>query len=114
LFGLATHANGSLVSKTAPAAPGEVISLFGSGLGPVTPGLIPGVVPTEASSLATVPTATCGGTAATVTAAVVVPGTAGVYQLNVQLPATATTGDQPVVIRTGTTDSAPVTVPIQK
>jgi uncharacterized protein (TIGR03437 family) len=114
LFPVAAHANGTLVNKTAPATPGEVISLFGTGLGAVTPALIPGVVPTDASPLATPPTVTCGGNPATVNAAVVLPGAAGVYQVNVQIPSDATSGDQPVVLRTGTANSAPVTLAVQK
>ena len=52
----------------------------------------------DASPLATLPQVTIGGAAATVAFAGVVPGTAGVYQLNVQVPSDAANGDLPLVV----------------
>jgi uncharacterized protein (TIGR03437 family) len=111
---LGTHANGSLLGKTSPAAPGETISIFGTGLGATSPALIPGQVPTTAASLATLPKVTIGGTAATVSAASVVPGSAGVYQINVQVPPDAPNGDLPVVMTIGSTNGASTLLTVQK
>jgi uncharacterized protein (TIGR03437 family) len=111
---LATHASGALLGKSSPAVPGETISLFGTGMGATSPALIPGQVPTAASPLATLPKVTIGGTAATVAAGVVVPGSAGVYQLRVQVPADAANGDLPVVVQSGTSNSAAATITVQK
>src|SRR5450759_2718449 len=58
---LGTHTNGNLVGKAAPAAPGETIVIYGSGLGPTTPALITGTVGANSNPLATLPTVTIGG-----------------------------------------------------
>jgi len=105
------RADGKLLDK---AAPGDMITIYATGCGPTTPGLIPGQVPTQASSLATAPQITIGGAPATVASATVVPGSPGVYQFNVQVPANAANGDLPVVISFGTTSSAATLLTVQK
>jgi uncharacterized protein (TIGR03437 family) len=111
---LGAHANGTLLSKTAPAAPGETIVVYGTGCGPTSPALIPGLVPTDASPLATLPTATIGASNATVLSAVVVPGSAGVYQINLQVPADAANGDLPLILKVGNGSSASTVLTVQK
>jgi uncharacterized protein (TIGR03437 family) len=111
---LGTHVNGGLLGKTSPAAPGETIVVYGTGLGPTSPALIPGQVPTVAASLATLPQVTIGGTAATVIFAGVVPGTAGVYQINVQVPSDAANGEAPLICRSPTASSASTLITVQK
>jgi uncharacterized protein (TIGR03437 family) len=111
---LGAKANGNLLSKATPAAPGETIVLYGTGLGPTTPALVPGQVPTEASPLATLPRVTIGGASATVASGSVVPGSAGVYQLVVQVPTDAANGDLPVVLQIGTASSVAATLTVQK
>ena len=111
---LATHANGTLVSKSAPAAPGEAISLFGTGLGATSPAQIPGLIPTAASPLASIPQVMIGGNPATVSTAVVLPGSVGVYQLNLQVPSDATNGDLPVQIQGTNAISSSAVLTVQK
>jgi uncharacterized protein (TIGR03437 family) len=111
---LGAHAGGVLLSKAAPAAPGETIVLYGTGLGVTNPAVTPGVIPAIASPLATLPQVTIGGAAATVAFAGVVPGTAGVYQLNVQVPPGAPNGDLPLIVQVGTTNSASTLLTVQK
>ena len=112
---LGSHAGGALLGKgSQAAAPGETITLYGTGLGATTPAQIPGVVPTTASPLATLPQVTIGGTAATVSFAGVVPGTAGVYQINVQVPSGAANGDLPVVVQADNGTAATTTLTVQK
>jgi uncharacterized protein (TIGR03437 family) len=111
---LGTHANGTLVGKAAPAAPGETIVIYGTGLGATTPALVPGVLPSDAFPLATPPQVTIGGDPATVSFAGVVAGAAGVYQINVQVPAGAANGDLPLIVVTGTASSASTLVTVQK
>jgi uncharacterized protein (TIGR03437 family) len=110
----AARADGSALSANNPAAPGETVSLFATGCGVTSPALIPGQMPTQANSLVTLPQVTIDGTAATVVSGVVVPGTGGVYQIKVQVPAGAANGDLPVVAQLGTANSAPVLITVQK
>jgi uncharacterized protein (TIGR03437 family) len=44
----------------------------------------------------------------------VVPGSAGVYQVTVQVPADAANGDLPVVLQIGTASSVAATLTVQK
>jgi uncharacterized protein (TIGR03437 family) len=85
-----------------PAAHGEYVSIFCTGLGPVTNQTANGA-PAQSSPLSrtlSAPTVTIGGVPATVEFSGLAPGSVGVNQVNVQVPATAPTGAQvPVVIR---------------
>jgi uncharacterized protein (TIGR03437 family) len=111
---LGAHSSGALLGKGSPAAPGETITLYGTGLGATTPAQIPGVVPATASPLATLPQVTIGGAPATVSFGGVVPGTAGVYQINVQVPTGAANGDLPVVVQADGGTAATTTLTVQK
>jgi len=111
---LGTHSSGTLIGKSAPATPGETIVVYGTGCGPTTPALIPGIVPNDASPVATLPTATLGTSAATVVSASVVPGSAGVYQIVLQVPSDAPNGDLPLVMKLGTGSSASTVITVQK
>jgi uncharacterized protein (TIGR03437 family) len=121
-FVSATHADGSPVGKTgllgsvttAPAVPGETITLYGTGCGPTSPALTSGQTPTQAVSLATLPQITIGGAPAPVVSASVLPGTGGIYQIKVQVPATAANGDLPVVAQLGTASSASPLITVQR
>jgi uncharacterized protein (TIGR03437 family) len=111
---MGAHANGNLVGKAAPAAPGETIVVYGTGLGAASPALIPGQVPTDSVSLATLPQVTIGGAPATVALAGVVAGAAGVYQINVQVPSGAANGDLPLIVQVGTASSASTLLTVLK
>jgi uncharacterized protein (TIGR03437 family) len=115
------HLDGTLLGKpsllsstpTMPAAPGEMITLYATGCGQTNPPLIPGQIPVQAYNLATLPQATIGGISATVMSANVVPGSPGMYQINVQVPKNSPTGDQPVVLQLGTTNTASTLLTVQ-
>jgi uncharacterized protein (TIGR03437 family) len=111
---LGTHANGTVVGKPSPAAPGETIVVYGTGLGATNPAMVPGVVPTDAVPVATLPQVTIAGANATVVSASVVPGSAGVYAISVQVPADAANGDLPLVVKIGTGNSASTNLTVQK
>jgi uncharacterized protein (TIGR03437 family) len=84
-----THANDfSLVSASKPAAPGEILSLFATGLGPTRPGVDPGK-PFPSSPLAAVNSpvdVAVNGRPAEVLAAVGFPGAVDGYQVNFRIP----------------------------
>ena len=84
-----THSSDfSLVSASKPAAAGEILSLFATGLGPTRASLDPGQ-PFPSSSLAAVnsPIAlTVNGKSAEVLAAVGYPGATDSYKVNFRVP----------------------------
>ena len=90
----AVHANGTVVNAAAPAAPGETVVLYLTGLGPVSNGPAAG----QPASLTTLsqttlsPTVTIGGFNATVAFAGLTPGYIGLYQINVAVPGALPSG----------------------
>ena len=78
-------------TATAPAHPGDTLVLWGTGFGPTTP---PAPAGTKVSGIASTPrpVVTVGGTPVTVIGSVLTPGTAGVYQIAIQLPTNMFTG----------------------
>jgi uncharacterized protein (TIGR03437 family) len=119
---LATHADGSVVGKaglttafsTSPAAPGETITVFATGCGSTNPALIPGQVPVQTNNLVALPQFTLGGNAANVASGAVVAGAGGVYQIKVQIPAAAASGDMTLIAQLGTASSASTLITVQR
>jgi uncharacterized protein (TIGR03437 family) len=104
----AQHADYSIVGPpglypgaSSPAKPGEVIILYATGFGPTTPPTPSGLVVTSAAPLANVSaiSMTIGGQQAQVQWAGIT--IAGVWQLNVQVPAGAASGDAAIVAQIG-------------
>ena len=90
-FVLATHADNSLVTAASPASAGEVIVLYAVGLGQTIPALT-GAIAIVAAKIADLPTfnVLLDGVAvspSSILYAGVAPGFAGLYQINVALPA---------------------------
>jgi len=99
-----------------PALRGEVISIFCTGLGPVSnPPASGAPAPADPLSVAlTLPTVTFGNTLASVVFAGLAPGFVGLYQVNVEVPADAPTGDSvPLAITMGGVQSSTVTIAVQ-
>jgi len=87
-----------------PAKKGEFVSLFCTGLGAVT----------NASTTAATPTLTLGGASVPVSFSGLAPGFVGLYQVNFQIPATASSGSSVVVVLTiGGSRSNTATIAIQ-
>jgi uncharacterized protein (TIGR03437 family) len=98
------NAANTLVTLAAPAKVGDVLSTYATGLGPTNPPTATGN-PTVANPVATLPAITIGGVAATVSGAAVLPGDAGVYQINFTVPV-GVQGTVPIVISTGGVSSS--------
>jgi uncharacterized protein (TIGR03437 family) len=105
-YAVAQHANGTIVgaatlvpNNSTPAAPGETIALFATGLGNTTPAFPAGQVVTAAAPLAAPATVTIGGMPASVSFAGLVQ--AGVYQVNATVPASAPSGDNAITVQVG-------------
>ena len=109
----ATHANntpiGTATSTPAgtPAAPGELIIIYGNGFGPTIPPTANGQLQTVAVLLAQYPVIQVGGA----TAAIAWGGLSatGLYQFNVTLPTSLPNGDASVTAVTAGGISAPAT-----
>jgi uncharacterized protein (TIGR03437 family) len=82
---------------SAAVGPGDTISLFGTGFGPTSSNLATGALFSGAYETSNPVTVTIGDVPATVSWAGLVA--AGLYQINVQVPASLPDGDQPVVAR---------------
>jgi uncharacterized protein (TIGR03437 family) len=96
-----------LVTGSAPANPGDTLTLYASGLGQTNPALT--TAPGSAEHTATLPTVTVGGQAATVLFAGY--GGAGVYQVNFTVPTTVQ-GSVPLILSIDGQDSPSVTLPL--
>ena len=98
--------------------PGEVIIIFCTGLGEVTPQVGTGFPATGLHTTVETPTVTIDGILATVQFSGLAPGFVGLYQLNVTVPAgTRQADDVPVVLTIGGKDSnlgKTVTIAVQE
>jgi uncharacterized protein (TIGR03437 family) len=83
---------------TTPAKAGETIQLFGTGFGPTSPPIAPGIETDKIYNLSPTPTATVGGAPATVVFAGLIPPESQVYQVDVTIPANTPDGDFAVVV----------------
>jgi len=114
---LVTHAlDGSLVTSSRPAMPGEYLTIYGLGLGPVTnpPGDGAASSATPLSYTLQTPVLTIGGAAANVSFSGLTPGFTGLYQVNAQVPGgTANGDDMTIVLNIGAAISNTITTSIQ-
>jgi hypothetical protein len=111
-----THASDfSLVTGSKPAAAGEILSIFGTGLGPTQPGVDPGTAfPSGALQTANSPIeVTVNGKAADVIGAVGYPGSVNGYQVNFRVPTDAQKGIASVLVIAAWISGPPVTLPVQ-
>jgi uncharacterized protein (TIGR03437 family) len=97
-YAIVEHANGSLVSPTSPAEPGETVVAYASGLGTVYPTIPDGSAAPGSPLSVTSNTITVNisGIPAPVTAysfTGLAPGFAGLYQVNVTIPSNVAAGD---------------------
>ena len=109
------------ITSDQPARAGEIIHLYGSGFGPVTPPVPDGVAAPAAPVSRTANPVTCGALDAngntiplTVLFAGLAPGITGMYQLDVQLPGTLPAGNT-VQLRCGVdSNSGGIAVPVRQ
>ena len=84
------------VTAAAPAMPGEMVVLWGTGFGPTTPPTSAGTVVSGAPATATLPVVTVGGLQVPVVSSVLATGSVGLYQITIQLPANVPKGSPAV------------------
>jgi len=96
-YAAAVHVDGTLVGppgpSSRPAAPDEIIEVYGTGFGPTNPATPTSQAVSQPAALTWPATVTIGGANARVQWAGIV--SSGLYQLKVQVP-NVTAGDQPV------------------
>jgi uncharacterized protein (TIGR03437 family) len=115
MHAVAVHADYSLVTNQNPARPGDVITLYGVGFGPVTP--LPATGAPAGGSPPSVmnPNPIVGISAhnATVQFAGLSPGSVGLYQFNIVVPDGLGIGDLPALITAGGQVSNVFSLPVQ-
>jgi uncharacterized protein (TIGR03437 family) len=87
-----------------PAKPGDILTIYGVAFGPTNPAFAPGTAPDKTAPTTNAATVTMGGvnlTAADILYAGASPGIAGLYQLNIRVPANMKDGDQPLTLTLG-------------
>jgi len=110
-----THSDFSLVSAAKPAAAGEILSLFATGLGPTRTSLAPGQ-PFPSSPLAVVNSpidVTVSGKSAEVLGAVGSPGAVDSYQVNFRVPPDMSPGAATIQISAAWIPGAPVSIAVK-
>jgi uncharacterized protein (TIGR03437 family) len=88
----------------APAKPGDILTIYGVSFGPTTPSFAPGSAPSATANTVNAPGVALGSVTLNqgdVLYAGVSPGIAGLYQLNIRVPANAPDGDQPLTLTLG-------------
>jgi uncharacterized protein (TIGR03437 family) len=105
---------GTPATFTTPAKPGETIILYGTGFGPTSPLIAPGIESlTTNYSLSPTPTATVGGISAPVVFAGVVATLSDVYQFDITIPLAAPNGDLPLIVNVNGTLSTSGLITVQ-
>src|SRR5262249_35450847 len=102
-FSYAAKAGTFAGANTIPAKPGDVIILWGTGFGPTSPPIPAGILTpgNQTYSTATLPAGTINNVSPTVYGAGLAPGFVGLYQVAIQVPASLTDGDWPIVASIG-------------
>ena len=90
--GAITHLNGSPVTAQNPAARGETLVLYATGLGATNPAIGTGVIPTTLTQTAVAATVTVGGSSAEIVFSGLSGCCAGLNQVNFKIPAGAPVG----------------------
>ena len=109
--GVFSDSNGAVVpNKT--AARSQVISLYITGQGAVTPAVATGAASSSLSKPVQTPTVTIGGVQAPIQFIGIPSGLVGVTQINCQVPGTAALGTRPVVVTIGNFSSVAATLTI--
>jgi len=115
LYPLGFHADFRLITPESPAAPSEVVVFFATGQGVTNPASPTGAAPAGALPVPVAATSMrIGSLPAQLSFTGQAPGTAGLMQLNVQVPEGISPGNAAVVLRVGAAESQPgVTITVR-
>jgi uncharacterized protein (TIGR03437 family) len=112
---VAQHQDGSDITDSSPAVPGEHVSFYLSGLGD-TDIAVPSGTASPTSPLANVlnqPTLTINGNTVPILFAGLAPGFVGVYQINFQVPSPLADGNYPLIISQSGVSSNQTILPVK-
>ena len=116
--GIFTDAQGEPVPNTS-AARGQIVTLYVTGIGAVTPDISDGAAPAASTALSNLPVpqqqpvvVTVGGVSAPVKFAGIPWGLVGIMQVNYQIPTGTPLGPQRVVVTVGATESKAATLTV--
>jgi uncharacterized protein (TIGR03437 family) len=108
-------ADPSVVPGAAAVKPGDTVVLWGTGFGATNPAAPAGTIVSGAPMAVTAPTVTVGGFAVPVIGTGLTAGSAGLYQVTIQLPANVPTGAVAVQASVGSAQTQPgVTLFVEK
>lgn len=109
------HTDYSLVTTAKPASPGEVVLLYCTGLGAVTPaGTTGAVASSETLSITNItPTVSVGGASAEISFHGLAPALVGLYQINFTVPTGTPSGRASVVVTSNGVASNTAKLPVQ-
>ena len=112
---MVAHADNEMVTASNPAAPGEKLYAYLTGLGPTNPGVDPGQAfpPSPRASVNSPIQVTVNGNAALVLVAVGFPGGVDTYQLQFQVPSETRSGGALLQVSAAWIEGPTVTIPIQ-
>jgi uncharacterized protein (TIGR03437 family) len=116
--GIFSDSNGNLVPSPT-VAQGSALALYLTGAGDVNPAIKTAYAPSTSASLSSLPvpvlplSVTVGGVPAFINFAGIPGGLIGVTQVNIVVPSSVPTGNQPIVVTVGGIASAPVNVVVQ-
>ena len=108
-------ANNSAVNAASPASAGEVVVVYCTGLGAVTPAGTTGAVAsgTTLSHTNLTPSLTVGSNTAVISFSGLAPGLVGLYQINFTVPPGTPSGSASVVVTANGVDSNTAKLPIK-
>ena len=115
---IATEANGTLITPASPAAPGDIVILYATGLGYTAPPVVYSQIPETAarvvqSSSFSVQFNGVAVDPGAILYAGVAPGFAGLYQINLRLPGNVGANPQIAIGYPNAMSPAGVTLPVQ-
>lgn len=111
-FGAILHANYQLADTANPAAAGETVLIFATGLGATGAHPPTGSAATSAASTMSAPVVKIGGATAKVSYSGLAPFFVGLYQVNAVVPSGLGSGNQPVVLTLGSASNS-VLLPVK-
>jgi uncharacterized protein (TIGR03437 family) len=112
-FGVVLHANFQLADTAHPVTGGEVVLIFCTNLGAVSPAIADGAPGSGQQKTVAATTVTIGGAPAPVSFSGLASGFVGLYQVNAQVPTGLAAKNQPVIVKVGGASSVPVLLPVK-